>query len=102
LSLTDKGYIGPQFRIDPRPKESVQNRWRKIEVEISPAHVRLHWENQHVQIPRQEIVERTEDLVKLVNDPVEGGSWYNPRAGLGLYIYRAAASFRSVVVEPLP
>jgi serine/threonine-protein kinase len=76
--------------------------WRKIAVEVSPERIKAFWENQLVgELSRIELMKLAEDLI---SEPVALEDLkpdLPARGALGLYVFGATASFRSVVVEPL-
>jgi hypothetical protein len=90
------------FRPGAVPQGPNPSIWRKIQVEISATQFRLDWEGQHWEIPRQDIVKRTQHYTNLIHDRVAGNTWLNLRYGLGLFVKQAEVSFRNVVVAPLP
>jgi serine/threonine-protein kinase len=84
--------------------------WRRLAVEVTPEEVRAFWEDHRPAggLPVQKVVKETEEvLTKLgANDPGHPfvgrvRSDFVARGGLGLYVYRGSAAFRSVVIEPL-
>jgi serine/threonine-protein kinase len=78
--------------------------WRKLTVEVSPRGVSGSFGKASLgQISRKELMERAaflQDQAPAAQQvPVAG---LTPRGALGLFVYRGAAAFRRVVVEPLP
>src|SRR5262249_9763950 len=89
-------------------------RWRKLTVDVSPGEVRAYWAAQKNgdtwattnvgTLPREQI-ERTVASIKArpnySPDPLlEVYPTFAPREALGLFVYRASASFRRAVLEP--
>src|SRR5262249_42290897 len=95
------------------PNES--GRWRKLTVEVTPGEVRAFWAAQKngdtwtttkVGTLTHEQIERTVASIKArpnySPDPLlEVYPTFAPREALGLFVYRASASFRRAVLEPL-
>ena len=70
--------------------------WRRLAVEVTPKDVRVYWDGQRFEhLSRKEFLEHDLWLRSRHIPPLA------PRDGLGLYVYRGAASFRHVTVEPL-
>jgi serine/threonine-protein kinase len=83
--------------------------WRRLEVEVSPEGVRGWWQDEAMGLfaaaDYVDTLVRHRDLWAKMPDneallrgftPV-----FEPRGGLGLFVYRGSASFRKVVVEPM-
>jgi hypothetical protein len=65
-------------------------------VEVTPETVRPFWEGEALGAaqPVAELLEKV---------PLPGPKFeFSPQGGVGLYVERGRASFRNVVVEPLP
>jgi hypothetical protein len=78
--------------------------WRKIAVEVTPEKIRVFWEDHLIgELTRKELMRsaryhiQNQPLVKMNTTPK-----YPTRGGLGLFVFKANASFRRVVIEPLP
>jgi hypothetical protein len=91
---------GPGFR---------RTTWRKLVVEVTPTSVRGFWDGGQPigELPVPAIVRQTADAVeqRLAQEPdrplrqlILGG--FAGRGGLGLFVFRGSAAFRSVVIEP--
>jgi hypothetical protein len=85
--------------------------WRTLQIEVSPERVQTFWRNDRGALERinpeglsvNELEERMAQGKKLhVPTMVGVPLGFRPRSGLGLYIYRGAASFRRLVIEPRP
>jgi serine/threonine-protein kinase len=90
------------FRNDPVPPGPLGAPWRTIQVEINATQFRIDWEHQHWEIPRADILRQTQHYTHRIGDPVTADAWLNLRNGLGLFVKQGEASFRNVVVEPVP
>jgi tRNA A-37 threonylcarbamoyl transferase component Bud32 len=83
--------------------QPVEHPWRPLAVEVTPHEVRVFWNYQLFAVMSDL------DLEKCVNDTLGDGEKANdlnfrfdPRAALGLFVYQSTASFRNVVIEPIP
>jgi hypothetical protein len=79
--------------------------WRQVAVRVTPGLVQVFWENELVGSASREDLD---DYCRRVNDLAnQSHPWPGPRSaftpsgGLGLFLSRGKASFRSVVVEPI-
>jgi serine/threonine-protein kinase len=83
--------------------------WHNLIVNVTPKEVRAFWENEDALEPLsfEEIaISAEKELGDLRTKNPESPlgkhvhSHFNPRGGVGLYVFRSAASFQSVVLEP--
>ena len=104
------------FPVEPADKDV----WRKITVEVSPGMMRFtvlnhsqgSWQIVESGPGTQERLDKARNAVcgpsKVVPAqpglpiPLEVHPEYAPRSPMGLFIYRGLASFRNVVITPLP
>jgi hypothetical protein len=82
-----------------------QEPWRKLRLEVTATETRAFWNDKLIrQKVSHEKLREHHSPALLEQDPrfpkVQPG--YNPRAGLGLFVLQGSASFRSVVIEPIP
>jgi eukaryotic-like serine/threonine-protein kinase len=87
-----------------RYAKSAEKVWHKIVVEVSPTKVRLEWDGRSIAPSRRElnkIVDRmfNEELRIRIE---EHKPPLTPRSPLGLYARMGSASFRNVVLKPIP
>ena len=104
LPTTPGGNQMRQFPV-PRVKTTTVTRnettqWRRLALDVSPERVCVFWEGTKLyEVPRKEWRPRPFDFqdeqltLPLPPEP-------SVRGGLGLFVYRATASFRRVVLEP--
>jgi serine/threonine-protein kinase len=77
--------------------------WHDLAVEVTPAGVRGSWDGRAMgALTPQKFVDNVLDSLATVADKPPGHPGYAPRGALGLYVVRGSASFRNVVLEPLP
>jgi hypothetical protein len=84
--------------------------WRQLEVEVTPEEVRARWEGQPLAPLTSSWVARSisRSIASSRRGNPAAAAWLPPLPGyasqgsLGLYVYRGSASFRNIVVEPLP
>jgi serine/threonine protein kinase len=100
--------VGKEKRFRPAPPKREPEQWRKLAVKVTPENVEAYWETDGVltllgkePVPAAQLEQalEIEKRISRIKDNVPSG--FRPRSGLGLYIYRAAASFRRIVVDPL-
>jgi serine/threonine protein kinase len=73
--------------------------WRQLAVEVRPSDIRLFWIDDPPRVlARENIRSYARQNLRL---PTGSVPEFAPRAALGLYVFRSAASFRNVVVKPL-
>jgi hypothetical protein len=79
--------------------------WRQVAVRVTPDQVQVFWEN---ELAGSASREELDDYCRRVNGLADRSNpWPGPRSaftpsgGLGLFLSRGKASFRSVVVEPI-
>jgi hypothetical protein len=75
--------------------------WRRLSLEVTPEEVRASWRTQALGATSYA------DLTRLANrfsNPFHQNfpAGFSPRGALGLYVMGGQASFRNLVVEPLP
>jgi hypothetical protein len=75
--------------------------WRELSVEVTPESVSAFLNNKLVVKADQALIHRHFDFLKK-DVPNIAMPRHAPRQGIGLYVYRGTASFKSVVLEPLP
>jgi serine/threonine-protein kinase len=76
--------------------------WRKVAVLVTPERIKAFWDHEFIgELSLIELMKSSERLDEAA--PVQAGlkPIFAPRGALGLYVFNAAASFRSVKVEPL-
>jgi hypothetical protein len=79
-----------------------QRPWRRVAVEVTPERVRVLCEGKCItDSPRAEFMKRVKDVMRRAPDELTDEPAFAPRGGLGLVVRQAAASFRSVAIEPL-
>ena len=77
--------------------------WRTLTVEATPESFRVFWGADVVaDVPRATLPSRAERLARYCPDGHLVRPAFAPEGALGLYVYRGSASFRDVVIEPLP
>jgi hypothetical protein len=83
--------------------------WRSLVVEVTPGEVRVFWDGApaaRFTVSPARITDLAANAVPELKDkhPEFPGvrATFNPRGSLGLYAWQGSASFRSVVVEPMP
>jgi hypothetical protein len=112
--------VKPRYRIrsTPPPQPALvpaapvvgPGHWRKLTVEITPEEVRAFWaeragaswvDHPAGTLSRAQLRQGARSLATNRLDSMpDVNPGFGPRDALGLYVYRGAASFRSVVVEP--
>jgi serine/threonine-protein kinase len=76
--------------------------WRQLEVEVTPEEVRVSWDNQlFPSMSRADMERCANESLGFSDETKELRFSFNPRSGLGLYLFKGEASFRRVVIEPL-
>lgn len=81
-------------------------RWHDLEVTVTPELVSARWDGQPFEISTariQEIIDvHLTRFPPRAESPLARGfsAEFNPRGGLGLYIWRGSASFRAVTITP--
>jgi serine/threonine-protein kinase len=95
---------GPRFE----PLGESNGRWHDLEVTVTPSEVTARWDGQAFSTRTETVKNGLSRFMKL-SPPKPGGPVpmgfvpiYDPRGGLGLYVYRGLASFRAVTLTPLP
>jgi hypothetical protein len=79
--------------------------WREVGIEVKPETVRVRWGTKWSDpIPHADLVKNFKELKK--SKGVDDAPWLNPQflptEAVGLYVNRTEASFRRVVIEPIP
>jgi serine/threonine-protein kinase len=76
--------------------------WRRLAVEVTPDNVRVSWEGRRSgRMPRHKVAEAVTSAVRDATHAANTDPGFDTRGALGLYVYRATASFRFVAVEAL-
>jgi serine/threonine-protein kinase len=97
------GTNGPLFK----PLGEYNGRWHDLEVTVTPASVTARWDGQPFSTATSGIQENINTDLTLFpptpSGPLRPGfvPEFRARGGLGLYVWRGSASFRSVKVTPL-
>jgi hypothetical protein len=101
---------------DFSPATSFPGPWRKLVVEVRPDKIMPYWWNEKsnklelvekgldangLKFVTQSLQQEADKLKDLPSAPRTIAD-FQPRSGLGLYAFRSKASFRNVVIEPLP
>jgi hypothetical protein len=90
---------GPPHLIQEAPREGEGEGWRKLAVEVRSEEILVFWEGDCFgKTSRAEIENLTRSML---GDMAASGTlaW---QGGLGLYAEAATASFKNVVISPLP
>jgi eukaryotic-like serine/threonine-protein kinase len=94
---------------DPFPKypfpfpQPGQKPWRQLAVEVTPERVRVVCDEQCISdVPHDVWLKQAAELKRIAPAVLVEQPTFAPRNGLGLYVSQGAASYRSVVIEPLP
>jgi hypothetical protein len=101
---------------DFSPAAGLPGPWRKLVVEVHPDRIRWYWWNEKtkkLELVQQGLnaeglkfvtksLQQAADNLKNVPSAPRTIAAFQPRSGLGLYAFRSKASFRNVVIEPLP
>jgi hypothetical protein len=74
--------------------------WRNLEVHVTPKKIRVSLGGEGYEFPREFIMEKIAKILDGAVDPLIDNQKFADRDGLGLMVWKAAASFKSVVVEP--
>jgi serine/threonine-protein kinase len=83
-----------------KPFEAAPGSWRRLGVLVRPAGITVFWEGKELgSLTAQGLAESAQLLAGA--DRTAPIAWPR-RAGLGLFAYESSASFRRVVVRPLP
>jgi serine/threonine-protein kinase len=95
----------------PPLKNSEVNRWRVLTLNVTPHEIKAAWDGQWIGAVSPDGLGLRHKIAKQQNELLPNGIKdgsndvnppFSPRGGLGIYVYRATASFRNAVVEPLP
>jgi hypothetical protein len=92
-----------RFFTSPLPELGRVMPWRTLTVEVAPNRIVLLWEKERVELLRSRLAPSLRAFFSrhpAHTPPV--GPRFDPRDGLGLYVRRGSASFRSVTITPLP
>jgi serine/threonine-protein kinase len=76
--------------------------WRPLAVEVEPDEVRVFWNYQLFAVMPRADIEKCADAALDSDETKDLKFRFNPRAALGLYVNLSTASFRNVVLEPIP
>jgi hypothetical protein len=101
-ALAEARHRNDPHRFIPALTPSGLGPWRKLAVEMGWQHIRVSWEGQVIyRLSRADVLEGAKSLRNSLGEPLTSNPEFTPRDGLGLFLYRSAASIRSVVIEPL-
>jgi serine/threonine-protein kinase len=76
--------------------------WRKLAVKVTAKGVRCHWgDKSFEQVSHKVFADSAQQLQRRGPNPEKVHPKFGPRGGLGLYVYRSSAWFRSVVIDPM-
>jgi serine/threonine protein kinase len=110
--LQEDAFHGNQSFLDHKDSGRFGD-WRHLALEVTPTEMRVSWEGKNITKPKNETIrvqpmladfreQYGADLKKLGFPPDHADPPIGGRAGLGLYVNQCTASFRNVVIEPLP
>jgi serine/threonine-protein kinase len=103
--ITKPGQAAVVDYLPPDPGDDAMP-WRLLAVEVTPDRVRVHWNNKlFADMTRADLEKCANDSLSdpdIADETKDLSFRFNPRAGLGLYLVKSAASFRNVTIEPLP
>jgi serine/threonine-protein kinase len=87
-----------EFDVPAPPPGKQPDRWHSLAVEVDPQEIRVYWNSTRIGFePRALLQERISGQFREFLD------WeFTPRGGVGLYLYKTAASFHQVVVKSFP
>jgi hypothetical protein len=92
LGIKDKGLGQPI--VGPGP-------WRRLAIEVTGETLRAFWEGEMIrEVVRDEWLR--EGALLSMDYPALPPTAFPPAGGLGLYLKQGKASFRQVLVKPLP
>jgi len=103
LDLRLPSVIGPSF--DPEGEDN--DRWHELEVAVTPERLTARWDGQEFSTSAADLRDRAGPILKRSKSgrkapfPTGFQPDYDPRGGLGLYVYRGSAAFRDVSLVPL-
>jgi serine/threonine-protein kinase len=109
------------YQVNPSDMND-NERWRYLEVEVTPQSVSARWREEDgslhligvpnqvlntvspisVELLQEHMKRRAEDLDKRQLTDVSRRIEYNPRGALGLFVMHGVVDFRNVIYEPLP
>jgi serine/threonine protein kinase len=100
-------FVGRPRLFQAMPRGQKQSRWRRIAVKVTPEGIEAFWDEgrgkleSFTTVPTGELERVIRSLKR--NQPGMNGlpDSFQPRSGLGLFIYRGQPSFRRIRVEPL-
>jgi hypothetical protein len=82
------------------PRNGEAREWRPLAIEVHAGEMRF-FNNRQALNPRSN--EELDKSARLLLRQLGDCQWhYAPQGGIGLYVYRGTASFRNVVLRPLP
>jgi hypothetical protein len=102
------GIISPGKAFEPGPAFGPLSPWRKLILTITPEGVEASWQNAANRVERVVTISaaamKERDAIQRLSTPetVSIPADFRPRRGLGLYVNAGKASFRGIVLEPLP
>jgi hypothetical protein len=109
------------YQVNPSDMND-NERWRYLEVEVSPQTVSARWREEDgslhligvpnqvrntvdpisVELLQEYVKDRANQLDKMQFTGVPRRIEYNPRGALGLFVMNAVVDFRNVIYEPMP
>ena len=86
------------------PPDAQESPWRSLAVEVTPDTVEAFWDGKSIGSLGTIIQpNETSSLLNIIAPKKEKLMYqFAPRGALGLYVFSGKASFRNVVIEPLP
>ncbi len=77
--------------------------WHKVVVDVTPESINAFWDGQFVgEFARAQLVKNAQrDFALFPVDPTDAQPEFPCRGALGLYVFNATGSFRSVTIAPL-
>lgn len=95
-------FVGPYFK----PNENGDGVWKDLEIVVTPTKITAGWNGQTFSMTPAEVQKKID--LEMTDHPNLDGSTprgfipkFELRGGLGLYVWKGSASFRSVTVTPL-
>jgi serine/threonine-protein kinase len=108
MEWVPRSAIGARQLFVPDLPQGRPGPWRELAVKVTPAGVEGFWRddrgkrNRFTTISARELQQAIEALER--SEPGMAGipARFEPRSGLGLFVYRGQGSFRRIRLEPLP
>ena len=99
---------GPPLSFEPLQVLNGPGIWRGLAIEVHEGHVKSFWKNSQglfeifSTIRMDDVAQAFSKHVAMSNPQLaQVGADFNPRKGLGLYVFRGTASFKNVRLIPL-